>query len=206
MRSLKIHFHWSHDMKISFQVATYTLKYKMYMFPSKFLWKQYLICSSAISSKLQAELISSLTTFLVQVSLWPVYGQVNAYCPPNPESITRILVYLIAIIAFSETNQIGKSQQKKKTRKLKKMINFNVTDADRNEFGEKYIWQRVKSDIGLLHFSISIGVYSAFCNFLAQSGSKFRPQFLDQFVLLRFPDQNLAQIESKFKSVTRIFK
>ena len=30
MRSFKIHFHWSHDNKISFQVVTYTLKYKMY--------------------------------------------------------------------------------------------------------------------------------------------------------------------------------
>ena len=50
------------------------------------------------------------------------------------------------------------------------MINFNVTDADRNEFGEKYLLQKVKSDIGIIHLPIIIGVYSAFCNFLAQSG------------------------------------
>ena len=91
--------------------------------------------------------------------------------PRNPGWITFILVYLIAIIAFfRDQPNWEKSAEEKDTEVEKKMINFNVTDADRNEFGEKYIWQRVKSDIGLLHLPIIIGVYSAFCNFLAQSG------------------------------------
>ena len=88
--------------------------------------------------------------------------------------ITCVLVYLLAIIAFfRDQPNWEKSAEEKDTEVEKKMINFNVTDADRNEFGEKYIWQRVKSDIGLLHLPIIIGVYSAFCNFLAQSGLIF---------------------------------
>ena len=80
-------------------------------------------------------------------------------------------MYLLTIIAFyRDQPNWEKSSEEKDTEVEKKMINFNVTDADRNEFGEKYILQRIKSDIGILHLPIIIGVYSAFCNFLAQSG------------------------------------
>ena len=80
-------------------------------------------------------------------------------------------VYLLTILAFyRDQPNWEKSSEEKDTEVEKKMINFNVTDADRNEFGEKYILQRIKSDIGILHLPIIIGVYSAFCNFLAQSG------------------------------------
>ena len=80
-------------------------------------------------------------------------------------------MYLLVIIAFyRDQPNWEKSAEEKDSEVEKKMINFNVTDADRNEFGEKYLLQKVKSDIGIIHLPIIIGVYSAFCNFLAQSG------------------------------------
>ena len=83
-------------------------------------------------------------------------------------------MYLLVIIAFyRDQPNWEKTAEEKDSEVEKKMINFNVTDADRNEFGEKYLLQKVKSDIGIIHLPIIIGVYSAFCNFLAQSGLIF---------------------------------
>ena len=81
------------------------------------------------------------------------------------------LVYLIALVVlYRDQPNWEKTAEEQDTEVERKMINFNVTDADRNAFGEKFKLQKVKSDIGILHLPIIIGVYSAFCNFLAQSG------------------------------------